>query len=399
MSAYVRMLPSGSSLDLASKCAASAALPSFGKAFEAGEEGTDLHEFAQALAEGGDPDLAHSLPPSIRERGESLLNALPLEILFKLTSEVAVSWDVALRKATHHGNHIGREYPKNPTAFNGAMDWGGVVDGVVRVVELKTGRIAPPPAKRNKQLALAALALAHIHRVDSAVVTLIHSPPDARPTVDVHEYNAFDLSVRLPQEFAELAQRIEWARKSVSLKKPPRVNIGEHCRWCPSFEACPATVARLVQKREQIEAEASETVRRMNDVEILEMRDHVAFNLALWHRVKGTLETIALQRAAQGAPVMTPDGKKWCKSSVPVQQIDAMTAFDVLEKAGADREALGALVKTTTTKTALTDVVRVLKEEGKFETIKDGVAQTLEAVRAAGGITVTTRETWGEWDT
>ncbi len=223
-------LPTASALELVLKCAASAALPAVYTAYEAADEGTDLHATTQRVARTGEA-------PS-DERTAAIVEKLPAWAA-EAGTEAAFAYDVRADTGRYLGANLHHVYNQTPQEFAGAADWSRHSDGLVRVLDLKTGRTETPRARRNWQVRTLGLAFARAANADGAEVSILHAPPEGTPWLDVAVLDAFALE-EVADGLRTAASRIRAERDAVRKGETPRLTVGEHCRHCKARFSCPA---------------------------------------------------------------------------------------------------------------------------------------------------------------
>lgn len=150
--------------------------------------------------------------------------------------EVAFAWDWFAGKAWEIGRGMERRYPvdeKTPTVICGTADVIGVAPDRVIVEDFKTGWGHLTRAKDNWQLAGYAIAAALTYDRPQASVGLVRLR-EGDPWYDRATLDEMDLAGRA----AEVSERLGALLQADPAKLEP--NEGEWCRWCPSFDHCPA---------------------------------------------------------------------------------------------------------------------------------------------------------------
>jgi len=211
-------------------CTASVVLPRAEAHNEYADVGRDEHE-ELARFEDLPPHLAALLPPGA-------------------IAEVKVAYDVATRVGRIVGAAAGRGYGElGPFEIAGSIDALGVdrEDGVVVIVDWKTGYADVDPAVRNWQLWGYALAACRALGYDRARLIVAYTN---RGRIDQHELDALDL--------ADFAERLERLHARVGSLKAARdrgetldTREGPWCRHCASKPFCPSKNALLVQVAEK----------------------------------------------------------------------------------------------------------------------------------------------------
>ena len=109
----------------------------------------------------------------------------------------------------------------------------------VAITDWKTGALASvTPAEENLQLRFHALAAARVYRVDRVIAQVAHVGPDGAIHPSPCEFG--------PEDFEQIADELrgiteEVSRAAAGGQDPhPTFVVGEHCRYCPAFAACPA---------------------------------------------------------------------------------------------------------------------------------------------------------------
>lgn len=394
-------LPTASKLELVEKCAASWVLPQTPEAYESADDGNALHNFAQAVASGQDVETARALLPiGLRERADDVARVLP-EWVTLAPSEPAYAWDSATDTGRFLGVHLGRKYDVRPTEIAGAADWAGPSS----VLDLKTGRVPPQPAARNAQLALLALARARAEGLESVEVATLHVPPYGRPVLDSHVLDWFALQAAA-ERFREVVERLGLATNSVRAGKPPYIVTGSHCRYCRAIESCPRSLALLRATRDELAAEEAKAIAKAHDGDVLALRDFATMAKALSERARYVAENIAKQRAADGRPVLTADGREWRPVTTMKRALDGRVVYQALADMHGGEVALRAVkleATQTSVKAALQDGVERAREawkaadgeRGRRPTAKAALAEVMARVETLGGVVrepVTTME-------
>jgi hypothetical protein len=235
-------LATGSGLDRLIACDGPAFLPRIDSTSDDADRGRAIHSFLEtASASGRDVALGLS-PESLRPALEALdLSRLPVDGN-RYAAEVAFAYDVRSGKARELGRGIGRRYECAATEIGGTADVVALLeDDAVFVADWKSGWSRRAPAKENTQLRFYALAAARAYGRSRAVVQIIRIMEDGATWTDEAAFDAFDLDA-FALELTGLADRIDAVRAGMV---EPRLAEGPQCKWCPSFNACPAKVALL----------------------------------------------------------------------------------------------------------------------------------------------------------
>ena len=249
-------MPSASKLQTASICPPSATLPGIKSLNDAAEAGTWKHRFLQLITEGkSQTEALLSVPSEWRAACEAIdVDALAPH-LAHLSAEVALAYNVERGYTRLLGRDIEREYGALlDTEVAMSIDYAGVHDDVVVVVDLKTGRGRVPAPRNNWQLKTNALALARLYSRERAVICLALAPEGQDARWESVELDGFDLEAHA-YELRGLRHRIE-----ATVGDPNRGMIsGDHCRYCPARFSCPAQVAMVQRLASEPDRWASET--------------------------------------------------------------------------------------------------------------------------------------------
>jgi hypothetical protein len=230
-------LPTASSLHRALACPASAVLPRApSTTSEAAERGTYLHGHLAAWAALGKRPATPPPPPEYAETVEGL--DFPAIVRGRaydsVDIEAAFAFDVESGRARFLGSDIGRDYgPLSPTEIAGTADL--VVreaDGTLAILDYKSGQ-SVGAAATNPQMHFLALAVARFCGVEFVAVELVYLGEDGSHRVDRACLDSLDLD-----SFAATL------RQAVTLWRSPeaatQARPGDHCRYCPCFDSCPA---------------------------------------------------------------------------------------------------------------------------------------------------------------
>jgi hypothetical protein len=367
--------PSGSSLGRAFACGASMTLPRADSISDAGTAGTVKHEFLANLQGMGRDDALALVPEEFREACEVIdLSVLPVGA--EWTAELAVVYDFEKHAARIVGHNIGRNYGAlRPTEIPMTIDLLGRAD-VPMVIDHKTGWGWVTRARDNWQLRGAAVAVSKLLKVDAVRVGLLFLRDGAAPDWDSTEFDAFDLA-NFEDELTKLP----------ALEKAARLVTGSHCRYCPSFQFCPAQtgLARRMASPEDL-AEA------ITDAPATALTPELAAKA--WERLKAAeyvLKSVreSLRLYAEATPIPLGEGIALGRVEKEVDEIDADKARATLEGLYG-REVAEKACGFDTSKKAIGDALRIVyekrKQSGEKVTLKDLNAEALGAIRDAGGI-------------
>jgi hypothetical protein len=226
---------------LAEKCVASAVLPRVDSDSDAAERGRWVHFYLELLA-CQSPDEALLQVP---EKYHADCNAISLAGM-----PIGGDWEQELVVAYHVETGGARYAKAREDRRDGEVI--GIIDAFrvdldarsIEVWDFKTGERALGSPGASPQLLFYALALREIHFPDEEDVSITvgfwythNGLGDV--SEDLGELEVDDFATRL----YTLRANVEEAYLSYEAGHPVRTNIGDHCKWCPSFRYCPAQKA------------------------------------------------------------------------------------------------------------------------------------------------------------
>jgi hypothetical protein len=207
-------------------CSGSAALPQARSSSRWSEEGDDRHAKREMAALEGRYD---ELPGVVQKylAAPDVLHVLP---------EIAVAYDWVSGRGRVLGNGIKRMYGQlAATEIAGTIDLLVVGTGWVLVIDYKGHR----PGDVEAQLLLGAAAAASIYGGEVGTLVVPESGKPTHTMVDWAELEVFR------QRLVRLHQDVAQARAVVAEGRIPSTNEGDHCRYCPAADHCPAKHALL----------------------------------------------------------------------------------------------------------------------------------------------------------
>ena len=345
-------LPTASGLDRAIACPASVTLPQAPSTGAAAGAGSAIHAY---LA-----DPAHDLL-SVPDEHRAACDAVDLSVLpagAEWGHEVALAWDADTGRARELGRDLGRRYPETAESeYVGTADVIGLTPKGVHVYDYKTGWGALPHPAENRQLRFLALAAARAYGRDSARVALIRLH-DGVPRYQWADLDALDLDLTA----AELRQ----ARGAWVPGAP--INQGDHCTYCPAFDACPAKLALF---RQAVDMPA---ITGENAAAVYVRAEAVAQVLG---RVRAALEMRAREH-----PIELPDGRVYGPVVSERESVDPIVTQATLTRLhGPDVAAKALDLKSS--KAAIERAIATVAKRGEKAKL---VAAALAEIGAAGGI-------------
>lgn len=384
-----------SALPRVSRCPASAALPQARAESADASRGTAVHRYLERVAQVGREEALDEVPEDVRPLCEAIdLEQLPVDPS-AFAAEVAMALDYDTGEAREIGRGRNRNYgPLGPTEVAGTADVVALLgDDAVYVGDYKVGwghSRHTPPASRNLQLRALALAMAQLHGRGRAVVELIHVLDDGEVWCDRAELDAFDLDL-VGVELQDTADRVDQAREQVGQGQVPEVSMGPWCRYCPAFASCPGQTALLRAVAESPSQEADELLALLTPQQAARAYERL-------QQVKEALKRVeaAIHAYAREEPIPLGDGMVFGPVEASRDAVDGPVARQVLVRLYG-QEVADAAVEYEASKASIDRGLRRLvehfKQRGERVTLKALKEEALKAIRAAGGITTTTRVT------
>lgn len=397
----MRLLGTGSKLELAEQCVASAVFDGFETTSEAAENGSVKHAFHYDVLTLGRPAALQRAPEHHRPMLERFnTEALPAGQPGSWAGEVAFALNIETGEARELGRNIGRAYVEHgagPDDLVGSIDIVGMAEDLAAlIIDLKTGWTRVTKAKRNLQLLLAAVCAVKIYGAELARGAILYANEDGQPWWDTAAWDLVDLT-EAEMRLTDLGRSIRQARKLYFDGDPvtgeiikPRMVAGDHCKWCPAINTCPAQgalVRRFIATPVETEADF-----RMG----LADNDVAAYAYRRLTAAKASLEralAVVYARASH-APILLGNGKVLGKRTTSKEYLVAEKVHAVVtETYGLD--AAAAAVEMKASKASIKRMARALKEtEGG--TMREHEKSVLDAVRARGGVHVKISETIDE---
>lgn len=332
------MLGTASAVERLMVCAGGALLPGAQEETAFATRGTTLHAYMQDVCSLGSAAALERVPADLRAAAEAIdLSILP-EAAAIIGAEVAFAWNALLDE----GRELGRGVTRAAYSACGPDDFGGLADlvflsgGVVTIFDWKFGHGDLPPAHRNWQLRTLALLASRAYRVERARVAIVRVREDGTAYHDAAEFDAMDLE-EAAIELGNLGERIQ--RTPGSLRYPQDLRRGGHCRYCPSFDWCPAQHELLqiaVRKPDQL----------ANEAEVALTNGGRAHAYAIWRELELLTKRIGERIGAHAAmrAIELPSGRAYGYAPGRREVEDAAKARDVLLAAGVPAEAVAAAV-------------------------------------------------------
>jgi hypothetical protein len=352
----------------------------------AGDFGTRTHLGAESLVTGEPvyPAVFAGLGES--ERADLLSHVEQARAFLAAVRTRGVVWERAelrLRYDVEHGTarEVGRWEAREPGQWTAILDYcAEMSDGRLLVVDWKTGRqTLTEKAERNPQVRLQALAAARWAGARRVRVVLVHLEADR------YETSSADFG---PWELAQIAEEARELRASLRRGPTPPVP-GSHCteRYCPLRGVCAATASALaaVQPLErpllpviQDDAHALYTLQRIAGAEAA--LGEIKHALAEWARTR---------------PIDLPDGRRygWRQHEKRTVKVDTAEQRAALARVLGEHGTTAVQTSYETTIGAIEAAARAaVLARGEDKGFAKLANQALEALREAGGLTVSTYE-------
>lgn len=283
-------------------CTASAVLRRVDHRSSGAEAGRARHRFLQRWIEAGrDAALAEVEDAQVRELCEALnLDGLDLD---SLAAERAFAWNWRTDTARELPAGDGRVEVEDGE-IGGRLDAAALVgDDGVYVLDWKPEFLYTPPAARFEQLQLGAIMATRAWGRDRARVAVIRPRKDEPPWRDEGELDIWDLAAAA-EKFRARAERVLEARAAYAAGVEPRAVTSEACRYCKSFEYCPAQTTLLRRLASDDEALEEKFFEALSPATAARAWHRLQAARQLLERLEGALETYAVHN-----PIDLGDGR------------------------------------------------------------------------------------------
>jgi hypothetical protein len=371
--------PSASRWPRVVKCPASHALaaeePIVTSESDAASLGTAVHKYLELYPKHG-TEASQMVEEFARPFCESLSpDDLPLDAK-SFSPEVKFFYDPFTRIAWPDGEPIpGGCDPVR--AITGVADVVGLAVDHVYVGDYKTGHSHLGKAGKSMQLKVLALAASKAFSRDKVVIQFLRLTEFGQVFKSTATLEAFDL-FEIEEQIATTLADAEQIRANIAAGKPYEVRQGEHCRYCPSFHACPAN-AKLVSYM-------------VNDPDALEMSVKSQLTVtnapeayARYKRMKDLVNRIgkAIHGFARETPISIGNGLELRESETKRESLDGSVVFDVIKEIHGEEIALLAC-EMKSSKAGIKKAMREVPRTGKV-TLTSLEGEILSGVRAKGG--------------
>lgn len=243
-------LPSASAVTRGMACPASQALPHvYSPPGRAADRGNAVHTLMDHTTDKGHAAALQMVPPEFREwcariDSEAIIAATVGDGEL-IGSEITYVFDYVTGKSRELGRRLNRNYRrKAPTEFAMTIDLGVKYPSRVKSTDWKTGSYVEPAAD-NSQLKLHLVAMTDVFSSDIGTGELVKIGDEGVDWTDSADYDAFDRDAFVA-EIGEMVVGIEKAEAVVKSGGTPAVREGDHCKFCPAYERCPAKLSLLI---------------------------------------------------------------------------------------------------------------------------------------------------------
>ncbi len=244
-------MSTASGLEREIKCPTSAVLsPVVHESGETAERGNVIHVFCRSVIAGTPRAMALAAVPEgpWRETCEQIDFGILCAGLTNVRAEVAyriTTSEDGEDTAREVGVNIGRRYPpRGANDVDGTNDMEGIqsITGVWSVTDFKTGFWPVTACKDNPQMKFHARAIMLVHGVDKVEARIAYIAVDGQISWDVHVFTRLELDL-FGDALVERRERIERANAALKAGERVAVSKGDHCRYCPAMDVCPAFTA------------------------------------------------------------------------------------------------------------------------------------------------------------
>ena len=356
--------PTGSQMTRSMKCPPSTLLPRVSSIGTAPQEmGNIIHSTLQHVNENTLKEFSRATgKPYTREMAiekmvenhpshEAVIRGLPYD---ELKEELAMLPEVAMAYSVKRGGRLlktqGRNYAKaRKDEYCMTIDLVFVGPDFVVAFDFKSGMVKLGPPKDSGQLMAAGVCLADIFKKNRAIIGHIYTRPNEPVWRDVAELDVFDLQAfRSKMEW--LDGKLAAARARMKLNQAPDVTMGDHCRYCPATNSCPAQKSLAIELATGKLANYNTSLSRSQMAEAWEKTKILQ---ALLNKVKASI--IA---EAEREPIPHLDGKVLGQvTKKGNEKLDGNVVYEVLQELYGDDIARAA-VKLSATKA---DIKKALK--------------------------------------
>lgn len=399
----MRLLCTGSKLELAEQCVGSAVFDGVETTSEAADLGSAKHAFHYDVLTLGRAAALKRAPEHYRPMLERFnIEALPAGQPGSWAGEVAFALNIETGEARELGRNIGRTYIEHgagPDDLVGSIDIVGMAaDLAALIIDLKTGWTRVSRAKGNLQLLLAAVCAVKLYGAELARGAILYANEDGQPWWDHAAWDLVDLA-EAEMRLTDLGRSIRVSRKLFIDGDPttgeiikPRLVAGDHCKWCPAINTCPAQgalVRRFIASPKETEEDFKKGLAD-NDVAAYAYRRLIAGKASIERALS------AVYARAAHSPILLANGKVLGKRTTEKEYLVAEKVHAAVTELY-DLDAAGVAVEMKATKASINRMARAQKESAGG-TIREHEKAVLDVLRARDGVRVKTTESIDEYE-
>jgi len=364
---------SASALARVIACPGSEALPQVKRHSTWADSGIARHLYLSTVGKVGKEKALLTVDEEHRQMCEDIdLTGLPT----KLAPEVAFAWNWRTGEARELGREMNRDYSKlKPNEIPGTIDALGLSSGSAYLGDYKGFNYVK--AKENPQLLFAAMCASKVYNKDSAVLEIINirDGKNFRNKAIVDAFDLADFEMTLQGAIGRVVKLQKKAAVAEGLGPVP-VTEGEHCRYCPAFDACPAKMGLL---RQMMKTSGSSDLIRITSENAFELYSKYLQMKAMLNKVQG-----AIFGYASEFPIPLGEGRVFgARTKKGNEQLDGDITYEVI-RAQLGQGPADMAVTRKATKAGITRAVKAQEHKGP---VAPCVERILEEVRLRNGST------------
>ena len=349
-------LPNGSASanERTISCPAWLSFPHVYRSTKYADRGHDVHGYQRDILAGVAQEIALAkLPEALRETCKRIDWRKLCGDLDEIATEASYALDVRARTARFLGTSLGRDYagaarrlghPLGPWEIPGSLDITGRrrSDHLRVVADLKSGFQDVTEAESNAQGLFFASVFMLLEGEDHVMIRMAKLKPNGDIWNDVATFGSLDVDEYMDQleaglDLAKVNRRVYLAGHT------PDVYPGDHCQYCPSFDACPAKTALASSM--------------LSDLTTIRGRVHAMTQVekgAAWEKahdgVAPVLKVVleALKESARAEPIPLSNGYEVREAPYDKAQTDFEAAVALARELGATDAQIATCSRTIT---------------------------------------------------
>lgn len=361
--------PTASALARIIACPGSEALPHINRTSEYAEAGTWRHWYLEHVGKLGSEKALEGVPDHYKPMCDEIdLEGLPTS----LAMELAFAYNWRTGEARELGRGLHRNYSMcGPDDIAGTIDALGLTDDAIYVGDFKGWALVK--ARENAQLLFAALCATKVFDHDKAIMEIINVRGGhnwrSKATADIFDLGAFAEKLKTTMLI------VEQVKGGATLN--PAVVEGDHCRYCPAYDSCPAKTKMLLVMA------GGQSLPTLN-------RDGARKAYETWKAMKKLTDVAGsrLYAYAEHNTIDLGDGLVFgSHETLSNESIDGDVAYELIRKRLGQKYADKAVTRKAT-KGNLTNAIRLAKKDSVISgTQKREVESILTELRASGAAT------------